>query len=98
MDTSHEIDSSDIDDEKHFLFPCFHLSEERKKLYDEINICCNNFSQLNPTDKLIWLMAVGNPDLLTRISNNHIIFSSLRLNGNMEKESVFRHLYQMNHT
>jgi hypothetical protein len=62
-------DSSDIDDEKHFLFSCSHLNEERKKLYDEINLCCSNFSQLNPTDKLIWLMAVDNPDMLTRISN-----------------------------
>ena len=59
----------DIDDEKHFLFSCSHLIEERKKLYDGINICCNNFSHLNPTDKLIWLMAVDNTDIHTRISN-----------------------------
>jgi hypothetical protein len=57
-------DSSDIDDEKHFLFSCSHLNEEREKIYDD-----NNFSQLNPTKKLIWLMAVDNPDILTRISN-----------------------------
>jgi hypothetical protein len=25
--------------------------------------------QLNPPEKLIWLMAVDNPDILTRISN-----------------------------
>jgi hypothetical protein len=62
-------DSSDIDDEKHFLFSCSHLNEERKKLYDGINLCCNNFNQLDPTEKLIWLMAVDNPDILTRISN-----------------------------
>ena len=62
-------DSSDIDDEKHFLFPCSQLNEERKKLYDGINLCCNNFNQLNPTEKLICLMAVDNPDILTRISN-----------------------------
>ena len=48
-----------------FMFPF--KRREREKLYDEINLCCNNFSQLNPTDKLIWLMAVDN--ILTRISN-----------------------------
>ena len=57
-------DSSDIDDEKYFVFSCSHLNEEREKIYDD-----NNFSQLNPTEKLIWLMAVDNPDILTRISN-----------------------------
>ena len=51
----------------------FPFKRREYKLYDEINLCCNNFSQLNTTDKLIWLMAVDNPDILiyiiTRFSN-----------------------------
>ena len=47
----------------------FPFKRREYKLYDEINLRCNNFSQLNTTDKLIWLMAVDNPDILTRFSN-----------------------------
>jgi hypothetical protein len=51
------------------LYQMNHTNEDIASPRWECLDSCNNFNQLNPTEKLIWLMAVDNPDILTRISN-----------------------------
>ena len=57
-----------VDDEKHFLFSCSHLSEERAILFQMIDNLCKNFVKMDNGQKLIWLMTNEDENILIQIS------------------------------
>ena len=61
--------SSDVDDEKHFLFSCTTAPLERASVQDLINKTCPNFASLNQDQKLFWLLNNENVEILISISN-----------------------------
>ena len=68
--------SGDTEDEKHFLFKCNKFASERKKLFQQIEGVCKNFTSLNDDNKLIWLMTTENIEILSNLSEyikNHEI-------------------------
>lgn len=61
--------NNEVEDEIHFLFKCTKLKEDRIILIKYITKVCTNFENLNPTEKLIWLMNTENIDVLTSVCN-----------------------------
>jgi hypothetical protein len=57
-----------VDDEKHFLLSCSHLSEERVILFQMINKSCKNFEKMDSIQKLIWLMTNEDEKIIIQIS------------------------------
>ena len=61
-------DSNSVDDEKHFLLSCSHLSEERAILFQMIDKLCKNFVKMDDVQKLIWLMTNEDEKILIQVS------------------------------
>ena len=59
--------SNEVEDETHFLFNCDSLSDQRKDMITMINNCCKNFKNLDPNQKLIWLMNNEDENLLSEL-------------------------------
>lgn len=59
--------SNDIEDEVHFLFNCDKFENERNSLINFIKSECSLFSNLQDTQKLIWLMNNEDKEILVKI-------------------------------
>jgi hypothetical protein len=57
-----------VDDEKHFLLSCSHLSEERAILFQMIDKLCDNFVKMDSVEKLIWFITNEDEKILIQIS------------------------------
>ena len=49
-----------VDDEKHFLFYCNHVMDERDTLFELKKETCKKFNNLDNNNKLTWLMTNEN--------------------------------------
>ena len=61
-------ESGEIEDETHFLTTCSLYKSERDKLFTYIENTCQNFTHLNPVNKLIWLFSAEQPDIVRSVA------------------------------
>ena len=63
----HRCNSSEVDDEIHFLFSCKSYVLQRNVIDMTVNAVCPNFRSLSQDDKLIWLVNAENVNILIQI-------------------------------
>ena len=60
--------SSQVEDEKHFLFVCNKFTDDRSNMLQIIHNVCPNFQQLSHEHQLIWVMNTENCNILSSVA------------------------------
>lgn len=64
-----QCNNAEVEDEKHFMIDCMEYNIYRRKLFSEIQILSNKFTNMNTIEKFTFLMRSENPKIILLVAN-----------------------------